>query len=149
MTPDATILIADDDAGHSRLIMKNLQRAGLQNPIERFENGQQVLDFLFCRGNRTRANRAAYLLLLDIRMPQIDGVEILRQIKGDAELGKMPVIMLTTTDNPAELEHCHTLGCNHYPVKPVDYERFSAVIQQFGQFANLLQLPEIRLVAGG
>lgn len=149
MTPDATILIADDDAGHSRLIMKNLQRAGLQNPIERFENSQQVLDFLFCRGNRTRANRAAYLLLLDIRMPQIDGVEILRQIKGDAELGKMPVIMLTTTDNPAEVEHCHTLGCNHYPVKPVDYDRFSTAIQQLGQFARWVQLPAVHLATGG
>ncbi len=82
-------------------------------------------------------------------MPQIDGVEVLRQIKGDAELKKMPVIMLTATDNPAEVEHCHSLGCNHYLVKPADYERFSAVIQQFGQFANLVQLPEIRLVAGG
>jgi CheY-like chemotaxis protein len=88
MAPDATILIADDDAGHARLLMKNLQRSGLQNPIDRFENGQQVLDFLFCRGNRTRINKTAYILLMDIRMPQIDGVEVLRQIKGDAELKK-------------------------------------------------------------
>lgn len=149
MAADATILIADDDAGHARLLMKNLQRSGLQNPIDRFENGQQVLDFLFCRGNRTRINNTAYMLLLEIRMLQIDGVEVLRQIKGDAELKKMPVIMLTATDKPAEVEHCHSLGYNHYLVKPVDYERFSAVIQQFGQFANLVQLPEIRLVAGG
>ena len=65
MAPDANILIADDDAGHARLLMKNLQRSGLQNPIDRFENGQQVLDFLFCRGNRTRINKTAYMLLLE------------------------------------------------------------------------------------
>ena len=75
MAPDATILIADDDASHARFLMKNLQRSGVQNPIDRFENGQQVLDFLFCRGNRTRINKTAYMLLLEIRMPQIDGVE--------------------------------------------------------------------------
>src|SRR5215831_9741047 len=98
------ILIAEDDAGHARLIEKNLSRAGLHNPIHRFDNGQAVLDFLFCRGpGPHRAGDIPYLLLLDIRMPKVDGIEVLRQIKADLELRKIPVLVLTTTDDPREV----------------------------------------------
>src|SRR4051812_46487111 len=101
MTQEVVILIADDDAGHARLIEKNLQRVDLHNAIIRFENGQDILDFLFERGSGVkRSNDTAYLLLLDIRMPKVDGVEVLRQVKADPELRKLPVIMLTTTDDP-------------------------------------------------
>ena len=119
---EVVILIAEDDEGHARLIEKNLTRAGLRNPIERFLNGQAVLDFLFRRGEGShRVLDTPYLLLLDIRMPQIDGIEVLRQLKQDPELRKVPVIMLTTTDDPREVERCHAIGCASYMVKPVDY----------------------------
>lgn len=144
MTKEVVILIADDDPGHVRLVEKNLRRAGLHNPIERFENGQDILDFLFCRGPKCRAREAAYLLLLDIRMPKVDGAEALRQIKADPELRKIPVIMLTTTDDPREVERCHALGCSSYVVKPVDYERFSDAVKQVGLFISLVQVPEVR-----
>jgi CheY-like chemotaxis protein len=144
MTKEVVVLIADDDLGHIRLIEKNLHRAGLHNPIERFDNGQDILDFLFGRGARRRAKEAPYLLLLDIRMPKVDGVEVLRQIKADPELKKIPVIMLTTTDDPREVEHCHALGCSNYVVKPVDYEKFAEAIKQFGLFVALVQVPEVR-----
>ena len=144
MTNEVVVLIADDDLGHVRLIEKNLSRAGLHNPIERFDNGQDILDFFFGRGARRRAKEAAYLLLLDIRMPKVDGTEVLRQIKADPELRKIPVIMLTTTDDPREVEHCHALGCSNYVVKPVDYEKFAEAIKQFGLFIALVQVPEVR-----
>lgn len=144
MTKEVVILIADDDVGHARLIEKNLQRAGLHNPIERFLSGQEILDFLFGRGARKRAKEAAYLLLLDIRMPQVDGVEVLRQIKADEQLKKIPVIMLTTTDDPREVERCHQLGCSNYVVKPVAYDRFAEAIKQVGLFIALVQVPEVR-----
>ena len=144
MTKDVIVLIADDDAGHARLIEKNLNRAGLMNKILRFEDGQQILDFLFGRGEGAkRSSDAAYLLLLDIRMPKVDGVEVLRQLKADLELRKIPVSMLTTTDDPREVERCHALGCNNYIVKPVDYDKFSEAIRQLGLFVSLVQVPEI------
>ncbi len=144
MTQEVLILIADDDAGHARLIEKNLQRVGLHNSILRFEDGQDILDFLFRRGKGQKlAPDTGYLLLLDIRMPKVDGVEVLRQIKADAELRKLPVIMLTTTDDPREVARCHALGCNNYIVKPVDYEKFSEAIKQLGLFISLVQVPEI------
>ena len=143
MTKDVVVLIADDDIGHARLIEKNLQRAGLHNSIVRFENGQEILDYLFRRGSRSRGTDLSYLLLLDIRMPKVDGTEVLRQIKNDPELKKIPVLMLTTTDDPREVERCHALGCNNYVVKPVDYDKFSDAIKQLGLFISLVQVPEI------
>jgi CheY-like chemotaxis protein len=144
MTQEVVIIIAEDDAGHARLIEKNLSRVGLHNPILRFENGQDVLDFLFRRGpGPHRKSDTAYLLLLDIRMPKVDGVEALRQIKEDTSLRKLPVIMLTTTDDPREIERCHLLGCNSYIVKPVDYDKFAEAIAQLGMYVSLVKVPEI------
>jgi CheY-like chemotaxis protein len=144
MTKEVIILIADDDSGHARLIEKNLGRAGLNNSIQRFDNGQEILDFLFRKGTgRQRDENRSYLLLLDIRMPKVDGVEVLRQIKSDPELKKIPVLMLTTTDDPREVERCHALGCNNYMVKPVDYEKFADAIKQLGLFISLVQVPEV------
>jgi CheY-like chemotaxis protein len=143
VTKDVIILIADDDAGHARLIEKNLGRAGVLNKILRFEDGQQILDFLFRRGNGPkRSSDTAYLLLLDIRMPKVDGIEVLRQLKANPELHNIPVTMLTTTDDPREVERCHGLGCNNYLVKPVDYDKFSDAIRQLGLFVLLVQVPE-------
>lgn len=144
MTREVVILIAEDDPGHLRLIEKNLARAGLRNRLERFSNGQEILDYLF-RRNPDRQIEAdkSYMILLDIRMPQVDGLEVLRQIKADPELRKIPVSMLTTTDDPREVARCHELGCNNYIVKPVDYDKFAEAIKQLGLFISLVQVPEI------
>lgn len=120
-----------------------MQRAGLNNPSEWFENGQDILDFLFQKGSRVRSRDKSYLLLLDIRMPKVDGIEVLRQVKNNSELKKIPVLMLTTTDDPREVERCHAVGCNNYVVKPVDYEKFAEAIRQLGLFISLVQVPEI------
>ena len=144
VTQDVIILIAEDDAGHARLIEKNLARASLSNTMIRFKNGQEILDFLFARGSgpKREANKS-YLLLLDIRMPKVDGVEVLRQIKADPELRKLPTIMLTTTDDPREVDRCHALGCGNYIVKPVVFEGFAEAIRQLGLFVTLVQIPRI------
>lgn len=144
MRQEVIIIIAEDDEGHARLIEKSLRRVGLHNAIQHCLNGQEVLDFLFRHGpGPHRRNDVSYLLMLDIRMPKVDGVEALRQIKGDASLRKLPVIMLTTTDDPLEIERCHMLGCNSYLVKPVDYDKFAEAIAQLGLFLSLVMVPEI------
>ena len=144
MTRDVIILIADDDLGHARLIEKNLRRAGLHNDILRFDDGQQILDFLFQRGEgEKRVADTPYLLLLDIRMPKVDGVQVLKEIKQDPELRKIPISMLTTTDDPREVERCHALGCSNYIVKPVDYDKFSEAMKNLGLFISLVQVPDI------
>ena len=135
-----TILIVDDDEGHAILIRENLEAAGLTNRMEHFRDGQAILDFFATTGH---AAHQTYLVLLDIRMPKVDGIEVLRRLKADPELCKLPVIMLTTTDDSREVERCYELGCNVYIQKPVDYDRFAEAIRRLGLFVTLLLLPEV------
>lgn len=145
MHKDVVILIAEDDEGHAGLIKKNLTRAGMVNTLLLFKDGQEVLDFLFQKGKKDhRESGTAYLLLLDIRMPKIDGVEVLRQVKADPELRKMPIIMITTTDDPREIDKCHDLGCSNYIAKPLDYDKFVTAIRQLGLFLSVVQVPKIQ-----
>ncbi len=137
--PTPTILIVDDDEGHAILIRENLRAAGLTNQIDHFQDGQAVLDFFA----RTPRGPETYLVLLDIRMPKVDGIEVLRRFKADADLRKLPIIMLTTTDDSREVDRCHQLGCNGYIQKPVDYERFAEAIRRIGLFVPLLLVPQI------
>jgi CheY-like chemotaxis protein len=144
MEKEVIILIAEDDDGHATLIQKNLKRAGIVNEIIRFKDGEQVLDYLFRKGNgEKRKNGNPYLLLLDIRMPKIDGIEVLKRVKADDELKKMPVMMLTTTDDPREVEHCHKLGCSNYVTKPIDYDKFVDAVRKLGLFLLIIQIPTI------
>ncbi len=144
MKKEVTIVIAEDDEGHAELIRRNLVRAGICNAIIHFRDGQAVTDFLFRRGEGPhREPGMSYVLLLDIRMPKMDGTEVLVQIKGDPELRKIPVIMITTTDDPREVEHCHALGCSNYISKPVEYEGFVNAIKQLGMFLIVVQVPVI------
>jgi CheY-like chemotaxis protein len=139
-----TLLIVDDDEGHAVLVRDNLQEAGLTNPTLHFKDGQAILDFLFRRGDGpNRQEGQSYLLLLDIRMPKVDGVEVLRQIKADPELRKLPVIMLTTTDDPREVARCHALGCSVYIQKPVDYDKFAEAVKSLGMFIKLVLVPPL------
>ena len=144
MNPELTILIVEDDEGHAILIRENLEMAGLKNPIRHFRDGQAILDFFFDRTGRVaRSHDGTYLVLLDIRMPKVDGIEVLRRLKSDPELRKLPVVMLTTTDDAREVERCHALGCNVYIQKPVDYDKFAEAIRRLGQFVDLLLVPPV------
>lgn len=138
--PNPTILIVDDDEGHAILIRENLEAAGLHNPIVHFRDGQAVLDFF---AQRPPGSHESYLVLLDIRMPKLDGIEVLRRLKADDELSKLPVIMLTTTDDSREVERCYALGCSVYIQKPVDYDRFAEAIRRLGLFVPLVLAPEV------
>jgi CheY-like chemotaxis protein len=137
-----TIVLAEDDDGHANLIHRNLERAGLTNGFIRVKDGQEVLELI--RGQGQFAGRTIhgdYLLLLDINMPRVDGVEVLRQIKADPRLATIPVIMLTTTDDPREVERCYKLGCNVYITKPVAYDKFVEAIRQLGLFLQVVKIP--------
>ena len=136
----STVLIVEDDEGHAILIRENLEAAGLRTRIEHFNDGQAVLDF-FAKGLPTPPE--TYLVLLDIRMPKVDGIEVLRRLKANPTLAKLPVIMLTTTDDAREIDRCYALGCNGYIQKPVDYERFADAIRQLGLFVPLLLIPSV------
>lgn len=144
MNNEVVILIAEDDEGHAGLIRKNLARAGIANELLHFKDGQEIMDFLFRKGEgHKRQSGTAYVLLLDIRMPKLDGVEVLAQVKTNPELRKIPVIMITTTDDPREVEKCHALGCSNYIAKPIEYESFVNAIRQLGLFLAVVEVPKV------
>lgn len=144
MKQEVVILVAEDDEGHAGLIRKNLSRAGIINEVMHFRDGQEILDFLFQTGKGPkRETGRGYVLLLDIRMPKIDGVEVLERVKSDPELRKIPVIVVTTTDDPREVNRCHYLGCSSYIAKPIDYEGFVNAIRRLGLYLSVVQLPTV------
>jgi len=137
-----TILLAEDDDGHAQLVQRNLERAGLLNGFLRVRDGQELLDCLASRGSSHEQTLGdALVILLDINMPRIDGIEALRQIKANPETHRIPVIMLTTTDDPREIDRCYELGCNVYVTKPVEYDGFIDAIRRLGLFLQIVQRP--------
>ncbi len=138
------ILLAEDDEGHATLVRRNLQRAGIANTIVHVPDGQAALDFVRrAEGQGERAQNTPLLVLLDINMPRLDGIEALRQLKADEETKRIPVIMLTTTDEPREIARCYDLGCSVYITKPVEYDRFVEAIRQLGLFLQVVQVPPL------
>ena len=136
------ILLAEDDDGHAFLVQRNLERAGIANRIIHVTDGQAALDYVRRRGDyASRDQGPPLLLVLDINMPRIDGVEVLTQIKSSEATQKMPVIMLTTTDDPREIERCYELGCNVYITKPVEYGDFVEAVKRLGLLLQVVQLP--------
>jgi len=132
-----TIILIEDDDGHARLVEKNLRRAGVSNPITRCADGESAVQCLFgggCAGQ--------LLVLLDLNLPDMSGIDILQRLKTDSKLGRTPVVVLTTADDKIEVQRCYDLGCNVYITKPVDYEHFANAVQQLGLFLSVVQIPE-------
>ena len=138
-----TILMIEDDEGHARLIEKNVRRAGVHNEIIPFRDGTSAMRFLFGADGSGVANKGrALLILLDLNLPDMTGVDILRQVKENEHLKRTPVVVLTTTDDKVEIQRCYDLGCNVYITKPVNYDSFAHAIRQLGLFFSVIQVPE-------
>lgn len=137
-----TILLVEDDPGHARLVEKNLRRANLTNPIIMLSDGRQAMDYLFREGPYSSDPIPSNLLvLLDLNLPVIDGYQVLARMKENASTRRIPVIILTTTDDAREIDRCYDLGCNVYITKPVDYEGFSEAIRKLGLFLSVVSIP--------
>lgn len=135
-------MLVEDDEGHAYLIRQNLQEAGVANRIVHLMNGQQALDYVHRRGPYAgRVPGGPLLILLDINMPLVTGEEVIRQLKADPTTEPLPVIVLTTTDDPREVRRCYELGCNCYVTKPVDYDRFVEAVRRLGLFLSIVQVP--------
>jgi CheY-like chemotaxis protein len=140
---DITILLVEDDPGHTRLIEKNLRRANIKNEIHFATNGQEAVDYLFCEGEYEHSKPPSDLLvLLDLNLPVLDGYQVLKRMKIDERTKRIPVIILTTTDDPREVSRCYELGCNVYITKPVDYDQFSEAIRSLGLFLLVVMIPD-------
>jgi CheY-like chemotaxis protein len=140
---EVTILLVEDDPGHARLIEKNLRRANLTNRIDHVTDGQQAVDYLFCEGEyANKEHPSPLVVLLDLNMPVLDGYQVLERMKSDERTKRIPVIILTTTDDVREVSRCYELGCNVYITKPVDYDQFSEAMRKLGLFLLVVMIPD-------
>ncbi len=144
MDKDTVILLTEDDFGHAKLIKKNLERFGFGNQIIHFSDGQKVLDFLFRNGRGPhRKDHTPYVLLTDLNMPFVSGIEVMKSLNKDDELKKIPVVVISTTENYAEVEKYHDLGCVRFISKPVEYEQFVDEIGMLAEFFIDFEVPHI------
>ena len=145
-TPRQSILImlVEDDEGHQLLIRENLRAGGIVNELIHMINGQEALDYLQRRGKYQDAAKSPRpgLILLDIKMPKMDGYAVLEKIKSDPQLRLIPVLMLTSTDDQLEVNRCYQLGANSYVVKPVKYVEFQERVKALGLFLDIVRFPE-------
>ena len=142
--PSAFLLLVEDDEGHRLLIRENLKAGGLDCRILEMADGREALDYLLRRSryqDPAKSQRPA-VILLDIRMPRADGFAVLEKVKADPELRHIPVVMLTSTDDQAEIRRCYSLGANSYVVKSIRYEEFQERVRALGAFLNVMWLAE-------
>lgn len=136
------ILLVDDNPHDLELTMEALRGSNLTNEIDTASDGEQALDYVYRRGAyATRAAENPTVILLDIKMPKMDGIEVLRQLKTDPATKHIPVVMLTSSREEPDLERCYALGVNAYVIKPVGFAEFVDGIKQLGLFWMLLNEP--------
>lgn len=138
------ILLIEDDDGHAHLVQKNLERAGVSNPVERVPDGEAALAYIQRSSQALGGPHGSMelLLLLDINLPRVSGFDVLQKLKSDPATSAIPIIVLTTTDDPREIKRAYELGCNVYLTKPVEYSDFLEAIRRLGLFIQIMQVPK-------
>ena len=138
------ILLVEDSAADAEMTSRALRKHKLSNRLIWVKDGAEALEFIYCQGAYAqRSNGHPKLILLDIKMPKLDGIEVLRRIKVDDKTRTIPVVMLTSSAENRDLEECYRLGVNSYLVKPVDFAAFTEVVSQTGLYWTVMnRLPQ-------
>jgi two-component system response regulator len=140
---EVDVLIVEDNPSDQELTLRALKKKNLSNKIHIVGDGAEALDFLFARGayaDRTPAD-VPKVVLLDIKLPKISGIEVLQKIKADPNLRKVPVVMLTSSREGPDVQECYRLGANSYIVKPVDFDKFTEAVVQLGFYWLMTNQP--------
>ena len=133
------ILLVEDNPTDAELTMRALRKNNLANNLVWVKDGVEALDFIFCKGQyQDRINSAPKLILLDLKLPKIDGIEVLRTLKSDAKTRTVPVVMLTSSNEERDIVESYHLGVNSYIVKPVDFDKFLEMVSQVGLYWSLV-----------
>ena len=137
------ILLVEDDPGDLELALRALRKANLSNHIQTARDGAEALDFIFCEGPHAGRDigKDPKVILLDLKLPKVDGLEVLRRIKGDPRTSSIPVVMLTSSREQSDVVRSYHLGVNSYIVKPVNFDGFVHAVQQLGMYWLLFNQP--------
>ena len=137
------ILLVEDNPADLELTLHALRSNNLANRIEVARDGEEALDFLFCTGKHSarNPNQMPKLILLDLKLPKVDGIEVLRQVKGNPKTKTIPITVLTSSKEGNDLTRCYELGVNSYIQKPVDFDRFREVVKQFSLYWLVVNTP--------
>jgi two-component system, response regulator len=137
------ILIVEDNQQDLDLALRALRKAKLSNQIQAVRDGEEALQFLFCEGPYAarKIENGPKMILLDLKLPKVDGLEVLQRIKGDARTKLIPVVVLTSSKEQNDVVESYNLGVNSYIVKPVNFEQFSEAVQKLGMYWLLLNHP--------
>jgi CheY-like chemotaxis protein len=142
MSPLKRILLAEDNRNDVELTLSALEEYNLANEVVVVRDGVEVLDYLFQRGQfANHPNGTPAVILLDLKMPRMDGLEALRQLRADPRFKRVPVVMITSSREEQDLVRSYELGVNAYVVKPVDFQKFVECIKQIGFFWALINEP--------
>jgi CheY-like chemotaxis protein len=145
MKPLKTILLAEDNPRDVELTLEALSDHNLANYVQVVHDGVEVLEFLRCEGAYAkRKSGHPVVILLDIKMPRLNGIDVLRELRSDPELKTIPVVMLTSSRETPDLLTCYELGVNAYVVKPVEFTKFVEVIRHLGIFWALINEPPLK-----
>lgn len=137
------ILFVEDSADDAILTIRALKKSGFTNKIHHVINGAEALDFMYCRGEYVLRSNKEFpkLILLDLKMPKVSGIQVLEKIKSDPELKAIPVVMLTSSNEGLDIEKCFAMGANSYIVKPVDSDNFFNAVKEIGLYWMILNQP--------
>ncbi|MCU1256991.1 MAG: response regulator with CheY-like receiver domain and winged-helix DNA-binding domain [Candidatus Angelobacter sp.] len=136
------ILMVEDDPKDVELTLTALEEYNLANEVVVTRDGEQALDYLYCRGEyKTRSSGNPAVMLLDLKLPKVDGLEVLKQIKSDEKMRMIPVVVLTSSKEEKDMVASYKLGVNAYVVKPVDFHEFVNAIKELGVFWAVINEP--------
>lgn len=137
------ILFAEDALDDANLTIRALKKSGFTNRLHHVKDGAEAIDFLYCKGIYAKRNitEKPKLILLDLKMPKISGLQVLEKIKSDPALKSIPVVILTSSKENPDIEKCYSLGANSYIVKPVDSDNFFNAIKEIGLYWMILSQP--------
>src|SRR5258706_5060624 len=133
------ILLVEDNRTDAELTIRALKKNNLANNLVWLKDGVEALDFVFCTGNYAgRDNSLPKMILLDLKLPKVDGIEVLSRLKSDARTKMIPVVMVTSSAEERDIVESYKLGVNSYLVKPVDFNQFVNVVAQAGLYCAVL-----------
>ncbi len=140
---DIEILFAEDSKADATLTIRALQKSGLSNKVHHVKDGAQALDFIYCMGDYALRNNTEKLklILLDLKMPKVNGMQVLEKIKSDKDFKSIPIVILTSSKEDPDIKKCYELGANSYIVKPVDSSNFLQAIKDLGMYWMVLSQP--------